>query len=356
MRVIFGFSRIKRHRKPVVALGVFDGVHRGHINILRGTSHKARNIRGTSIVLTFWPHPQRQESLYSLEHRLRLIAEKGIDVCVVIKFNKKFARISATGFIKDILFKKFHAHYVYVGKNFRFGKGAKGDFKNLSKLSKIYNFKLKLFKVIKIKNKPISSTYIRSLIKKGDLKAAKRLLSRPVSILGTVIKGSFLARKLGFPTANINPHHEVIPPSGIYAVRIIFDGIGKYKILYYTSPPALLHKAKQGGKKIWPEAALLKSYLPLGKFSCEKKFYGICYIGTNPTLKAQKSIHVEVHIFNFMKNIYGKDLEIQFVKKIRDEKKFASCQSLVKQVKKDILRVKGIFYYAPQHVIEGRAS
>lgn len=298
MKVIYGVSQIKKFKKPVVALGVFDGVHRGHINILKGASHKARNIRGTSIVLTFWPHPQLQESLYSLEHRLRLIAEQGIDVCVVIKFNKKFARISATGFIKDILFKKFHAHYVYVGKNFRFGKGAKGDFKNLSKLSKIYNFKLKLFKVIKINNKPISSTYIRALIKKGDLRAAEELLSRPVSILGTVIKGSFLARKLGFPTANINPHHEVIPLSGIYAVRIIFN---------------------------------------------EKKFYGICYIGTNPTLKAQKSIHVEVHIFNFKKNIYGKDLEIQFVKKIRDEKKFASCQSLVKQVRKDILRVKEIF-------------
>lgn len=301
MKVIYGLKQVKEFKKPVVALGVFDGVHRGHINILKGAANKARNIRGTSIVLTFWPHPQNQESLYSLEHRLRLIAEQGIDVCVVIKFNKKFARISATDFIKDILFKKFHAHYVYVGKNFRFGKEAKGDFKILSKLSKIYNFKLKLFKVIKINNKPISSTHIRALIKKGDLKTAKELLSRSVSILGTVIKGSFLARKLGFPTANINPHHEVIPPSGIYAVRIIFN---------------------------------------------ERKFYGICYIGTNPTLKAQTALHVEVHIFNFKKNIYGKDLEIQFIEKIRNEKKFASCESLVKQVKKDILRVKKIFSFA----------
>ena len=118
---------------------------------------------------------------------------------------------------------------------------------------------------------------------------------RRVSILGTVVKGNFLGRRLGFPTANINPHHEVIPPQGVYAVRIIFN---------------------------------------------KKKLNGVCYIGTKPTLKTKKMTHIEVHIFNFNKNIYGKYLEIQFIKKIRDEIKFDSTFALAAQVKKDIKTLK----------------
>ena len=297
MKVFFGFKQLKKFRKPVVALGVFDGVHRAHRRILEETVRQAKRIQGTSVAVTFWPHPQRENSICSLEHRLRLISGLGIGVCIVIRFNKAFSKILAEDFIKDILVNKIGAHYIFVGKNFRFGKGAAGDFRLLDRLSRVYNFKLKLFAVLKIDNLPISSSYIRRLIMQGELKTASRLLYRPVSILGTVIKGSFLARKLGFPTANINPHHEVIPPSGIYAARIVLN---------------------------------------------KKKFFGICYIGTNPTLKLQKSIHTEAHIFNFKQNIYGKDLEIQFIQKLRDEKRFASTFSLVQQVKKDILQAKSI--------------
>lgn len=294
MKVIYGLNGIKKFKKPVVALGVFDGVHRGHRKILTAVAKKARNIKGTSMVLTFWPHPREEESLYSLEHRLRLIGGLGIDACAVINFNKNFAKISAVDFVKNILFKKIGAHYVYVGNNFRFGQEASGDLATLEKLSKEYNFKLSAFKVSRVKNKPISSTYIRALIKKGDLGFAKKLLTRPVSVLGTVIKGSLIARKLGFPTANINPHHEVIPPSGVYAVRVIFNN---------------------------------------------RKLNGICNIGIKPTFKTinrQGRIHIELHIFNFNKSIYGKYLEIQFIRKIRDEKKFSSSAALVEQIKKDI--------------------
>jgi riboflavin kinase/FMN adenylyltransferase len=214
MKIIFGLKKIKKFRKPVVALGVFDGVHRGHINILKSAVAKARRIKGTSVVLTFWPHPQKEESLYSLAHRLKLVGGLGIDAAIVIRFNPAFARISAEDFIKNILIKKIGAEYIYVGKNFRFGKNAKGDFKLLEKLSRVYNFQLKLFAVIRTKHQSVSSTYIRQLIKGGNLQAAQKLLTRPVSVFGTVIKGASLARSLGFPTANINPHHEVLPPSG----------------------------------------------------------------------------------------------------------------------------------------------
>lgn len=307
MKVIYGINKIRRFKRPVVALGVFDGVHRGHRDILKAAVKEAQHIGGTSIVLTFWPHPQKEESLYSLQHRLRLIEGLGIDVCIVVKFNQKFAQILAEDFVKKILVKKLKAHYVFIGKNFRFGKKAAGDFRTLKKFSRIYNFRLRLFNVLKINNRAISSTHIRTLIKQGDIKSARKLLTRPVSILGTVIKGSSLARRLGFPTANIDPHHEVIPPSGVYAVKIIFH---------------------------------------------QRQLKGVCYIGTKPTFNTQYAIHntqyekhIEIHIFNFKQNLYSKYLEIQFEKRIREEKQFSSIGALAKQIKKDIFKAKRLFSY-----------
>jgi len=302
MKIFYGLGKVKKYRRPVVALGVFDGLHRAHREILEYVAKLSRQIKGRSIVVTFWPHPQKQESLYSLEHRLRLIAEIGIDACIVIKFNKIFSQIQAEDFVKNTLVKKIGAYYICVGRNFRFGKNVKGDFRTLNRLSRSYDFKLKVFDVIKNNYQPISSTYIRRLINRGELKSAQQLLGHPVSVLGTVIKGISLAKRLGFPTANINPHHEVLPPSGVYAVKVIFN---------------------------------------------HKKLNGICYIGKKPTFSAQKPKSVEAHIFNFNKNIYGKYLEIQFLDKVRNEKKFSSLVTLGRQVKKDIERTQKMF---PHHL------
>lgn len=285
-------------------MGVFDGVHRGHREILAAAVNKAKPIGGKSVVLTFWPHPQKEESLYSLEHRERLIAELGVDICVVINFSRHFAGMKAEDFIKNILVNKIAAAYVYVGKDFKFGSQARGGFGLLSKAGKAWGFKARGFRIIKSGGAAISSTLIRRLIKEGRIKAAGRLLGRPVSILGTVIKGTRLGRILGFPTANINPHHEVIPAPGIYAVKIILD---------------------------------------------KKELKGACYIGTRPTIGpgpraqgAEKKINVEVNIFGFHKNIYGKYLEIQFVKKIRSDRKFSSLVLLGRQIRKDVKSAKRI--------------
>jgi riboflavin kinase/FMN adenylyltransferase len=298
MKVIHGINQIKKYPKPVVALGVFDGVHLGHRKILRAAVNKAKRINGTAIAVTFWPDPHREASLYSLEHRLRLIGGLGIDVCIVINFNERFSKIWAEDFIKYILGKKIGAEYVYVGRNFRFGKNKKGNFRLLKRFSRKYNFKLRVFDLIKVNHQPISSSYIRRLITKGKLDKARKLLSRPVSILGTVIRGSSLATRLGFPTANINPHHEVLPPCGIYAVSVILNN---------------------------------------------KNFKGVCYIGSKPTFRLGTEKHIEVYIFDFHKRIYGKYLEIQFIKRIRNEKKFGSQDALAKQVKKDISATETIF-------------
>jgi riboflavin kinase/FMN adenylyltransferase len=298
MKVFRGIESIKRLNRPVAALGVFDGVHAGHINILRSAVREARRIRGTSLVVTFWPHPQKEKSLYSLEHRLRLISQLGIQACLVINFNSRFRRIKAEDFVKNILAGRLGVRRVFVGANFRFGKNGTGDARLLRKLSHIYNYKVRVFKVIKINNRPVSSTNIRNLIRKGSLVGAQKLLTRPVSVLGTVIKGQSLARIFGFPTANIDPHHEVTPLPGIYAVRAVYNN---------------------------------------------KIYFGACYIGSRPTFEISEGKHIEVHMFGFKRKIYGKFLEIQFVKKIRNDKKFKNLRSLACQISKDISSIRTMF-------------
>jgi riboflavin kinase / FMN adenylyltransferase len=298
MKIIYGAGKIVKFPRPVVALGVFDGLHLGHRRVLQAAVQQARRINGTSVVLTFWPHPQKKESLYSLKHRLRLIAQLGVEVTIVVKFSSSFAKISARDFIAGMLVKKIGADFVYVGKNFRFGRGGSGDYRLLINSAKQNRFTVKIFEIVKSGNATISSTQIRRLIKNFKIRQAQVLLGRPVSVSGTVIAGSRLGRILGFPTANIRPLHEVIPPAGIYCVRIIFS------------------------KKIYD---------------------GICYIGTRPTLKHKiKARRIEVHIFGFHKNIYGRMLEVQFIKLIRLDKKFSSLAALTAQIQKDIAACRKI--------------
>jgi riboflavin kinase / FMN adenylyltransferase len=297
MRIYRGLNRIKKFKSPVVALGVFDGVHIGHRQILEAAVKKAQATGGESLAVTFYPHPQKQQSLYSLSHRLKLIAQIGIDACIVINFSPAFAGMEAGDFIRNIIVKKIGASFIYVGKNFRFGRQAKGGWELLKNLSREYNYSLRLFNVIKINRLPVSSSRIRRLITGGKLAAAKKLLSRPVTVFGSVVRGISLGRKMGFPTANINPHHEILPPSGVYAVKVILN---------------------------------------------EKKINGVCNIGRKPTVLVgyQPEKHVEVYLFDFNKNIYGKDLEIRFVKKMREERKFPTLKHLSCQISKDIKKAR----------------
>ncbi len=303
MKVFFNAPRPHTFKNAVVALGVFDGVHCGHRRILKAAVAKARRIKGTSLVVTFHPHPQNQDSLYSLAHRLRLIAELGVDACVVMRFDRAFSRIPAELFVKNFLARRLNARYVFVGKNFRFGRGARGDFSLLEKMSAVYGFRARSFEVVRVAGTPVSSTQIRRLIAAGKLNKARRLLSRPVSVYGDVVKGNAFGKRLGFPTANMNPHHEVLPPPGLYAVDVFYRG---------------------------------------------KKFNGLCFIGPTPEFvrphKNRRSAgNVEVHILNFHQNIYGQHLEIQFLRKMRPVKQFPFPADLVAQVKKDIVRAKRIF-------------
>ncbi|MDD5617843.1 MAG: riboflavin kinase, partial [Candidatus Omnitrophica bacterium] len=226
MRVIYGIGRLKLNKKSCVTVGVFDGLHLGHQSVIKKTVAVARKNKVLSVVLTFYPHPDsiihsknKSPLLISLKHRLSLIGSFGIDVCVVIKFSNYFRNIKADNFSKKILIKKCNMKYLVLNKNFTFGKNRIGDERLIRKLSKDLDFEVYFQKDIKANSSIISSTLIRALIKNGNLEKASKLLGRRVEVVGTVIGGDKRGRRLGFPTANINPHHEVIPPKGVYLIE-----------------------------------------------------------------------------------------------------------------------------------------
>lgn len=297
-----GEGKGEGERKLAATIGVFDGVHRGHQKILKKLIKEAARQNAKSLVITFHPHPRevlnpesKTPLLTSLEHRLRLIGDMGVEYFYVIKFTKSLSRVKANDFIKKILIHKLDIKTLVVGENFLFGYKGRGNFALLKKMSKRYNLRLFGVKPMKMKTTYISSTRVRSAIEKGDLKQASLMLARPVIVFGTVIKGKKIGRRLGFPTANINPHHEAIPPSGVYAVNV------------------RLHK---------------------------RLYKGILNIGTRPTFGKDREPTIELHILNFKKDIYGKDIEIIFKRKIRNERRFSSAEALQRQINKDILRAK----------------
>ncbi len=324
MQIIYGLHKIPKFTKPVVALGVFDGVHKAHRQIIGAVVRQARRIGGTSVVVTFHPHPQGADYIHSLAHRLRLIDELGVQACIVINFTKAFARISADSFIEDILVARIRAYAVYVGNNFRFGRNARGNFQLLKGYGSRYNFSVKIFGVIRRQKRAISSTIIRRLITRGKLNSAQRLLGRPVSVFGTVVRGMNLATKLGYPTANINPHHEVLPPSGIYAVSVVL-GDKRYRGAGYIGrKPTIRRKTSLGASSV---GGLARDSLACARSHDARR----------------KNMFVEVHIFGLKKNLYGKDLEIEFIRKIRSDKKFSTLVNLALQIRKDILIIKKSF-------------
>jgi len=285
---------------------MFDGVHLAHRKIIKAVVQRAKILEGTSIVLTFSLHPSKilkkwpaASLITSLEHRIDLIKRLNVDICLLLDFNREFSKMPAEDFIKHALIDAVGIDYLIVGEGFRFGKDRKGTYSLLRKLSKIYGFKVRRISPIKINGKIISSSRIRTLIQRGKISEASGLLGREFSILGKVKKGNARGRILGYPTANIAPLQEIVPLAGVYAVFVKLDN------------------------KIFP---------------------GILNIGKRPTFRSKKRISdtIEVHIFNFRKNIYGQKLEVFFIQRIRSEKKFVSREQLVKQIRKDEQKAKRI--------------
>lgn len=307
MKVVYGIGCLKKNsRKPkVVAVGVFDGVHRGHRLILRQVVREAKRRRLASAVVTFAFHPthifnpsQKVPALTSLEHKCELIGAEGIDLCCVINFNKAFASIAPERFIRDILLKKIGMISLYVGEDFVFGKGAQGNVRLLKEFSRKFSFSLHVLKHLKVHNRVVSSTLIRRLVRSGNLPLAEALLGRRVSFSGQVVKGEGRGRSLDFPTANLKPHHEVLVPDGIYATEALLGG---------------------------------------------RIFKSATYIGTKPTFRKKEGARsIEVFIFGFAQDLYGRDIEVRLVKKIRNDRRFPSSRHLIARIKKDVAIAKKI--------------
>ena len=287
-----------RLKKTCAAIGIFDGVHRGHQYLIKKMLATARRLKALPLVITFFPHPAhvlrpdvKLGYLTSLEDRFRLLKDLGVAACVVVPFNRHFAKIHPQKFIKDILVKKLGVKAIFVGNDFRFGKDRSGDNILFAKLAVEYGYEIHAVPGLKQGREVISSTRIRQLMVTGKLNEAAKLLGRKVSISGVVIKGSERGKSLGFPTANIAYEADILPPKGVYIVQVL-----------------------------------------LGK----KKYSALANIGTRPSFEKQISkLHLEVYILDFSKNIYGKRLEVEFIKKIRNEKKFTSPQELIHQIQKD---------------------
>ncbi|OFY64499.1 MAG: riboflavin biosynthesis protein RibF [Bacteroidetes bacterium RBG_13_43_22] len=295
-----GYSNL-RLINPVVTLGIFDGVHLGHRFLLDCLIDRAREIRGDSVVITFQPHPRLVlESntrgisfLSTMEEKKHLLKKMGIDHLVIIRFTRSFSRIRACDFVEKILVGEIGTKYLILGHDHHFGHQAEGDYRTIENCAVSSGFMVEQVKGFKTTEGIISSSMIREALLKGKIDDANRWLGYDFSLKGIVVEGKKIGRKIGYPTANIMPcdKFKIIPGDGVYAVEV------------------------KAGKKKMP---------------------GMLSIGNNPTVnKTAVKRSIEVNIFNFSKDIYGKKIEILFRHRIRNERKFDSTEQLARQMEND---------------------
>ena len=290
-----------KHRRGVIAIGNFDGIHLGHQKVINDAKKKAKKNRLPFGLMTFEPVPVmffnkkiKNHRINSLEQKKDQLKKLKLNFLIVIKFNKKFSSLSPEEFIKKIIHKKTNCRFLYVSKNFKFGFKRKGNIETLKKYEKQYNFKNIIVKPFKAKKKTISSTFIRKKIRKGHIEEVNKLLNRNWSIKGKVIKGQKRGRKIGFPTCNLKLGSYAIPRLGVYAVKVKTNNTNNN---------------------------------------------GIANIGYRPTFNGQ-SLLLETNIFGINKNLYNKVITVGFKKFLRAEKKFKNFEYLKKQIKIDIEKAK----------------
>ena len=291
----------KKHKNSVIAIGNFDGLHLGHQKVLKDAKQKATTKKLKFGLVTFEPVPTmffnrniENHRINSFNQKIYFLKKIKLDFLIIINFNKIFSNISAESFIKKILYEKFKSKYIFISRNFRFGKKRLGDIRTLKNFEKKYLYKTLVTIPYKKKNKIVSSSLIRKIIQKGKVKEAEKLLGRPWSIEGKVIKGEQRGRLIGFPTCNIKLNSYILPKLGVYSVQVEIN-------------------------------------------NSQKK--GIANIDYRPTFNG-KSILLEVNIFGIKKNLYKKILKISFINFIREEKKFINTIQLKAQIKKDIISAK----------------
>lgn len=306
MKVISGAGQLPlKYKNVVTAIGVFDGVHLGHQEVIGRAVAEARGVNGTAVVVTFYPHPvavlrphEFKGYLMSLDHRLERIAALGVDVCYVIHFTRDFAHLTSVDFEKKFLIDKLRAQKVVVGEDFHFGSHRRGSADTFANLG------LDLEKVPILKRGAflIKSTLLKEAVMAGDLARLHSLLGRPFSMAAKVEKGARIGRRLGFPTANLKRENVIILPCGIYAIRARV---------------------------------------------AEKMYNGLFYIGRRPTISnSNGELSLEAHLLDFHGNLYGRRIVVEFLKRIRQDRKFSDEKELSLAIARDVSQAREYFQMA----------
>ena len=296
MKVFTTIPNYPSENKSIVTIGTFDGVHLGHRVVLRRMREIAKKTKGKSVLLTFSPHPrhvlhkdnQDMKLITTLQEKQDLINQAGLDNLVIHEFTKKFSRIKPVNFVRDILVEQLNVHTLVIGYDHHFGRNREGSIQELTTLADLYDFNIEKIDPQYFEDVTVSSSKIRKLIEKGEMVKAKQYLGYEFMLNGKVIKGNSLGKTINFPTANIVVENKwkILPADGVYAVKIVLEA---------------------------------------------KEYKGMMNIGQKPTVDGN-GISLEVNIFDFNQDIYGKGIEIRFVKRIRDERKFENLLGLKKQL------------------------
>ncbi|MGD8227493.1 MAG: bifunctional riboflavin kinase/FAD synthetase [Desulfobacteraceae bacterium] len=306
MYIIYDLDELKEPLKnPVLTIGNFDGVHKGHLVLFDRVKERAKAIQGQSVVMTFEPHPIKVMKpgngpplITPTRQKLDLISDAGIDLILCLPFTHQFASISAEEFVQGILVDRLGIKEIVVGYDYTFGFKRQGNIQVLKELGEKLGFRVHVVDPICLDDALVSSTSIRELVQDGNLSEAKKLLGRDYQICGTVVKGKNRGgRLLGFPTANLKLIDELIPKGGVYAVTAIINGN--------------IH-------------------------------YGVTNIGYNPTF-GDEALSVETHLLDFSGDIVGKTIRINFIKRLREEKTYGNVKELADQIALDIQEAKELF-------------
>ena len=295
----------KNHKGSIILIGNFDGVHQGHQKLFNLAKKFKKKFKLNIGVLTFEPMPKmffnkklKNFRISNFDQKINLLKNSGVDFIINKKFDYKFSKTKSLNFIKDIIYKKLKAKFIFVSNNFKFGNKREGDVLQLINYETQLCYKIIKPEPLKVKNKVVSSSLIRNFLEEGFLNKANKLLKRNWCVIGKVEKGRQVGKKIGFPTCNIDIKDYVLAKPGVYAVRV---------------------------------------YVKKNKLSIK----GIANLGYRPTFN-QKKLLLEVHLFNFSGNLYNKYLSVEFLRFIRKEKKFKNAKQLKEQIKSDLLIAKNI--------------
>jgi riboflavin kinase/FMN adenylyltransferase len=303
METFRSISELSKLPGPLfLAIGVFDGVHLGHQAVISTSAEHARAVNGTPVVVTFDPHPEkilRPEAaphlLTATPHKIALIRDLGVRHLLIIAFDKKFAATEPEDFVQQLVNDSKPLREICVGHEWSFGKNRRGNLELLKKLGAQFDFNVVGIPPVTVNGEVVSSTTIRQAVEAGDLKKAAEMLGREYTILGTVVRGDDLGKKIGFPTANLSAHNEQFPPNGVY----------------------------------FAEAKLDRAVYP-----------GVVNLGCRPTVSSKTERVLEIHLLDFNRDIYGKDVQVRFIRYLRPEKKFENLDALARQIEADVKQAR----------------